>query len=88
MSKLLKIVNSCKKQKMKPEIALATIALLFHGSNFSNSNIPDEEIFDYCEFWVKENGAINYANLIKYIKNLGYVGEIVEISMSLDSTPL
>lgn len=71
----LKIINFCQKTKTKPTTALATIALLFHG------NIAeDQEIHDYCEEWSKKNGEINYKNLRRYVKSLGYIGEIVEIS--------
>jgi hypothetical protein len=77
MSKILETIKNCKKDNLSPKIALATIALLFHGMKQDS----DQEIFDYCEAWVADNGRITYANLTKFVKNLGYVGEIVEIWM-------
>jgi len=76
MSKILKTINNCKKQNLTPNVALATIALLFHGNEFT-----DQQIFKYCEDWVYENGEISYENLRKFAKKLGYIGEIVEIWM-------
>jgi len=76
MSKILKILNDCKKEKMEPKVALATLALIFHGLKSD-----DCEIYDYCDRWTTENGEINYRNLTKFVKNLGYIGEIVEIWM-------
>jgi regulator of sigma D len=76
MSKILKVVNNCKKEKMEPTVALATLALIFHGMEYE-----DHEIYDYCDSWSNENGSITYGNLTKFVKNLGYIGEIVEIWM-------
>jgi hypothetical protein len=76
MKKILKLLTECKKEKMEPKVALATLAIVFHGCLSS-----DEEIFDYCEQWPEQNGDVTYRNLTKFVKNLGYVGEIVEIWM-------
>lgn len=70
-----KVINFCEKTKATPKVALAIIGLMFYGNS-----AEDQEIFNYCDDWVKENGDITYKNIKKYIKDLGYIGEIVEIS--------
>lgn len=69
------VINFCEKNNTTPHVALAIIALLFHGNS-----AEDQEIFNYCDNWVKEHGDITYKNIRKYIKSLGYIAEIVEIS--------
>jgi regulator of sigma D len=81
MSKILETIQACKKEDLSPKVALATMALLFHGMMHDN----DQEIFNYCEDWSLEHGKITYSNLVKFAKNLGYVGEIVEIWMEQES---
>jgi hypothetical protein len=81
MSKILETINTCKKDNLSPKVALATMALLFHGLKYAN----DQEIFDYCERWTGDNGKITYSNLTRFAKNLGYIGEIVEIWMEQEA---
>lgn len=76
MSKILEAIDDCKKEKLSPKAALAVVALLFYGTI-----AKDNEIYDYCDNWVDQNGEITYGNLRKFAKNLGYEGEIVEIWM-------
>lgn len=81
MSKILETINACRKDDLSPKVALATMALLFHGLKQAS----DQEIFDYCEKWSNDNGKITYSNLVRFAKNLGYVGEIVEIWMEQEA---
>lgn len=78
-SPMIEGVLLCKKKKEKPKIALAFIAVMMCGRDLATN----EELFSFCENWIEENGEPTYGKILSYVKSLGYIREISEISLNL-----
>ena len=82
MTPMIQAILACKKEKCRPEVALATVASIMCGVDLAT----DEELIKYCENWIKQNGKATYGKLMKFVENLGYAREISEISLNFDWT--
>lgn len=69
----------CKKNKQSPKVALSVVAVMMCGRDLATH----EELLSFCEGWISENGNPTYKKVLAYVKELGYIREISEISLKL-----
>ena len=79
-SPMIEGVLLCKKKKYKPNTALAVVAVMMCGRDLSTN----EDLLSYCDKWVEEFGDPTYKKILSFVKGLGYIREISEISLNLD----
>ena len=80
MGQMLEGISVCRKQKQSPNVALALVAAMMCGKDLAQ----DQELMDYCEKWIEENGKTTYKKIIDFVEKLGYEREIAEISLCFD----
>jgi hypothetical protein len=76
---MIEAVLLCQKKKQAPKIALAVVAVMMCGRDLAKN----KDLIKFCDRWVESNGNPTYKKILSYVKDLGYIREIAEISLNL-----